>query len=137
MKKRPSAQFGEYTMSSDFKGWSNLPKSVKLLDISIISYGILLIISISLYFFILDQTVQNLMPIFLVAILLIFTWNFRSQLLSLSKQEVQKRHFREWLIISTIIILLFVLLILIYPVTYQQYNYSRQLNLRLVYLFSR
>ncbi|PWI49162.1 hypothetical protein CEE45_03215 [Candidatus Heimdallarchaeota archaeon B3_Heim] len=105
-------------MSSDFKGWSNLPKSVKLLDISIISYGILLIISLSLYFFILDQTVQNLMPIFLVAILLIFTWNFRSQLLSLSKQEVQKRHFREWLIISTIMILLFVLLILIYPVTY-------------------
>ncbi len=105
-------------MSSDFKGWSNLPKSVKLLDISMIGYGILFIIAFALYYFILDRTVQNLMPIFLVAILLIFTWNYRSKLLSLSKQEVQKRYFREWFILSTIIIILIVLLIFTYPVTY-------------------
>ncbi|MHA1977277.1 MAG: hypothetical protein ACW98I_10285 [Candidatus Hodarchaeales archaeon] len=105
-------------MSSDFKGWSNLPKSVKLLDISMIGYGLLLVISVAIYFFILDDTIQNLMPIFLVAILLLFTWNFRSKLLLMSKQEVQKRYFREWLIISTIVIVLIVLLIIYYPVTY-------------------
>ena len=118
MKKRISALFGEHTMSSDFKGWSNLPKSVKLLDISMIGYGILLIISLAFYLFILDETVQNLMPIFLVAILLLFTWNFRSKLLLLSKQEIQKRYFREWFVISTIVIVLIVILILSYPVTY-------------------
>ncbi len=118
MKKRPSALFGEHTMSSDYKGWANLPKSVKMLDISLIGYGILLIISFAIYFFILDQTVQNLMPIFLVALLLLFTWNFRSKLLSQAKKEVEKRYFREWVIISIILISMIVLLIIFYPVTY-------------------
>ena len=105
-------------MSSDVEGWFNLPKSVKLLDISIFGYGILLAVGILLYFFSLDQTVQNLMPIFLVAILLLFTWNFRSKINSTSDQNIQKQHFREWFIICTLIILITIVIIIFYPVTY-------------------
>ena len=102
-------------MSSDVEGWFNLPKSVKLLDISVFGYIIVLFLGFLLYFLALDRTIQNLMPIFLVALLLIFTWNFRSKIYSSSDYSTQKQYFREWLIISVIIILAIVLLILLYP----------------------
>ena len=105
-------------MSSDVEGWFSLPKTVKLLDISIFGYGILLAVGILLYFLALDQTVQNLIPIFLVAILLLFTWNFRSKINSASDQKIQKQHFREWFIICALIILLTIVIIIFYPVTY-------------------
>ena len=105
-------------MSSDVEGWFDLPKSVKLLDISILGYGILLIVGFLLYFFVLDRTVQNLMPIFLVAILLLFTWNFRSKLNSSSEYQIGRQYFREWLFLCILIILIVTLLILFYPVTY-------------------
>jgi hypothetical protein len=105
-------------MSSDVESWFDLPKSVKLLDVSILGYGILLIVGTGLYFFVLDHTIQNLMPIFLVAILLLFTWNFRSKLNSSSEYLTGRQHFREWLIICIFIILIITMLILFYPVTY-------------------
>jgi hypothetical protein len=105
-------------MSSDVRGWFNLPKSVKLLDISIIGYIISLVVAFLLYYFILDQTIQNLMPIFLVAILLLFTWNFRSKLVNSSSADEQKHYFREWIIICSLVILVIIVLILLYPVTY-------------------
>ena len=105
-------------MSSDFEGWFNLPKSVKLLDVSIFGYGILLAVGILLYYLALDQTVQNLIPIFLVAILLLFTWNFRSKIHSAPDQTSQKQYFREWIIISVLAILVAITIIMVYPVTY-------------------
>ncbi|MFX1285407.1 MAG: hypothetical protein ACFFB5_17305 [Promethearchaeota archaeon] len=111
-------------MSSDLEGWFNLPKSIKLLDISLIGYGFILIIAILLYMSVLDHTVQNLMPIFLTAILLLITWNFRTQLSKthISKEEfdpgVQKRYFLEWFIICLLIIVIIGVILIVYPVTY-------------------
>ena len=108
----------ENALSSDLKGWFNLPKSVKLLDISLVGYGFILLIAILLYLNVLAHTVQNLMPIFLTAILLLITWNFRTQLTKTSDHSVQKRYFREWFIICALIILIIGVIVLIYPVTY-------------------
>ena len=105
-------------MSSDGKGWFNLPKSVKLLDISMLGDGILLVIAIFIYFVALDQTVQNLMPIFLVTIILLFTWNFRSKLLSAPDQDSQKQYYREWIILCVLVLVTIIIAILVYPVTY-------------------
>ncbi|MFX0184506.1 MAG: hypothetical protein ACFE95_15595 [Candidatus Hodarchaeota archaeon] len=105
-------------MSSDFEGWSNLPKAVKLLDISIIGFLSILFVAVVLYFGVLDQTVQNLMIIFLVAILSLFTWYFRAQLVKASDFITQKRYFREWFIVCSFIIIIIGILVLAYPVTY-------------------
>ena len=105
-------------MSSDAKGWFNLPKSVKLLDISMLGDGILLVIAIFLYYLALDRTIQNLMPIFLVTILILFTWNFRSKLLSATDQESQQQYYREWVILCVLLIVTIIVAILVYPVTY-------------------
>jgi hypothetical protein len=105
-------------MSSDGKGWFNLPKSVKLLDISMLGDGILLVIAIFIYFIALDQTVQNLMPIFLVTMLLLFTWNFRTKLLSAPDQDMQKQYYRDWIILCVLMIVTIIFAILVYPVTY-------------------
>ncbi|MHA1940682.1 MAG: hypothetical protein ACXACP_07215 [Candidatus Hodarchaeales archaeon] len=105
-------------MSSNFNGWSNLPKSVKILDISIIGYLLSLLLAILLYFISLDRTVQNLMPIFLSALILLFTWNFRVKILTSTEEDVIKHYYREWLIICGATIVIIILLILIYPVTY-------------------
>ena len=105
-------------MSSDAKGWFNLPKSVKLLDISMLGDSILLVIAISIYFIALEQTVQNLMPIFLVTILLLFTWNFRSKLLSAPDQDSQIQYYREWIILCILVIVTIIFAIIVYPVTY-------------------
>ncbi|MHA1214292.1 MAG: hypothetical protein ACTSR2_09285 [Candidatus Hodarchaeales archaeon] len=105
-------------MSSDLEGWGNLPKSVKLLDISLIGYGIILSVSMVLYFVIFDHTVQNLMPIFLCAILALITWNFKNQLRKNDNPHLQKRFFLEWFVISLIIVIVVAIIIIIYPVTY-------------------
>lgn len=105
-------------MSTDLEGWLNLPKSVKLLDISIIGYGIILFTATMLYLVILDHTVQNLMPIFLTAILFLITWNFRTQLTRTMDPNVQRRYFREWFLVCFIIIVIIGVLVLVYPVTY-------------------
>jgi len=105
-------------MSLDLEGWFNLPKSVKLLDISLIGYILILVVATILYLAILDQTVQNLMPIFLAAILTLITWNFRTQILKTSDPNIHKRYFREWVIICSSIIIIIGVILLIYPVTY-------------------
>ncbi len=105
-------------MSSNSKGWFKLPKSVKLLDISMLGDGILLLIAIFIYFVALDQTVQNLMSIFLVSIILLFTWNFRSKLLSAPDQDSQKQYYREWIILCVLVLIVIITTILFYPVTY-------------------
>ncbi|MHA2246269.1 MAG: hypothetical protein ACXADY_14990 [Candidatus Hodarchaeales archaeon] len=105
-------------MSSDLEGWFNLPKSVKLLDISLVGYGFILITAIFIYFSILDRTIQNLMLIFLTAILLLITWNFRTQLTKTSDSKVQRRYFLEWFLVSTLIIVIIGVIVLVYPVTY-------------------
>ncbi|MHA1237087.1 MAG: hypothetical protein ACTSQ9_05445 [Candidatus Hodarchaeales archaeon] len=105
-------------MSYDGKGWFKLPKSVKLLDISMLGDGIILVIAIFIYFVALDQTVQNLMPIFLVTIILLFTWNFRSKLLSAPDQDSQKQYYREWIILCILVLVVIIVIILAYPVTY-------------------
>ena len=105
-------------MSSDFKGWFKLPKSIKLLDISIFGDSILLVLAIFIYFVALDQTAQNLMPIFLVTLILLFTWNFRSKLLSAPDQDSQKQYYREWIILCVLVLIVIITTILFYPVTY-------------------
>ncbi|MHA1973400.1 MAG: hypothetical protein ACTSW1_10425 [Candidatus Hodarchaeales archaeon] len=105
-------------MSSDLEGWGNLPKSVKLLDISLIGYGIILFVSLILYFMFFDHTVQNLMPIFLCAILALFTWNLKNQLRKNDNPHLQKRLFLEWFVIDLFIIVIFAIILVIYPVTY-------------------
>ena len=105
-------------MSSDIEGWFNLPKPVKLLDISLIGYIFILLIATILYLAILDQTVQNLIPIFLTAILLLITWNFRTQLLKTLDPNIQKRYFREWIVVCVCIIVIIGVLLLVYPITY-------------------
>jgi len=105
-------------MSLDLEGWFNLPKSVKLLDISLIGYILILVVATILYLTILDQTVQNLMPIFLTAILTLITWNFRTQILKTSDPNIHKHYFREWVIICSSIIIIIGVILLIYPVTY-------------------
>ncbi|MFX0122297.1 MAG: hypothetical protein ACFFAE_01570 [Candidatus Hodarchaeota archaeon] len=105
-------------MSSDFEGWFNLPKPVKLLDISLIGYIFILLVATILYLAFLDHTVQNLIPIFLTAILLLITWNFRTQLLKTSDPNIQKRYFREWVVICVCIITIIGIILLVYPVTY-------------------
>lgn len=105
-------------MNSDLQGWFNLPKSVKLLDISLIGYGLALFIAIFLYFTIFDQTVQNLMLIFLTAILFLITWNFRTQLTKTLDPLNKKRYFREWFLICLLIVIIIGVLVLVYPVTY-------------------
>ena len=105
-------------MSSDGKGWYNLPKSIKLLDISILGDSILLFVAVFIYFVALDHTVQNILPIFLAAIILLFTYNFRSKLLSAPDQDAQKQYYREWVILCTLVIVTIIFIILTYPVTY-------------------
>ena len=105
-------------MSIDLEGWFNLPKPVKLLDISLIGYILILVVAIILYLAILDQTVQNLMPIFLAAILSVITWNFRTQLLKTTNPDMHKHYFREWVIICICLIVIIGVILLIYPVTY-------------------
>lgn len=105
-------------MSSDIEGWFNLPKPVKLLDISLIGYIVILVVATILYLAILDQTVQNLMPIFLAAILSLITWNFRTQLLKTSDPDMHKRYFREWVVVCFGIIVIIGVILLVYPVTY-------------------
>ncbi len=105
-------------MVSDLEGWFNLPKSVKLLDISLIGYTIALVISIILYLNFLDHSVQNLMPIFLTAILLLFTWNFRTQLQNNPDLNIQKNFYRNWFIICLFIIIIVLIITITYPITY-------------------
>lgn len=105
-------------MSSDLEGWFNLPKPVKLLDISLIGYIVILVVAAILYLAILDQTAQNLMPIFLAAILSLITWNFRTQLLKTPDPDMHKRYFREWVVVCLSIIVIIGVILLVYPVTY-------------------
>lgn len=105
-------------MSSDVNGWFNLPKSVKILDISIFGYVLSLLLSLLLYFMSLDRTIQNILPIFLSAIILLFSWNFRVRILTSQDDETIKHYYREWIIICVSIIIIIFLIILIYPVTY-------------------
>jgi predicted PurR-regulated permease PerM len=105
-------------MSTDLEGWFNLPKPVKLLDISLIGYIVILVVAAILYLAILDQNVQNLMPIFLAAILSLVTWNFRTQLLKTPDPEMHKRYFREWVVVCICIIVIIGVILLVYPVTY-------------------
>ncbi|MFX1514999.1 MAG: hypothetical protein ACFFC6_01735 [Promethearchaeota archaeon] len=105
-------------MSTNLEGWFNLPKPVKLLDISLIGYILILVVAIILYLAILDHTVQNLMPIFLAAILSVITWNFRTQLLKTTNPDMHKHYFREWVIICICIIVIIGVILLVYPVTY-------------------
>ncbi|NHJ02216.1 MAG: hypothetical protein EAX86_08765 [Candidatus Heimdallarchaeota archaeon] len=105
-------------MSQGIEGWQQLPKNVKLLDVSIVGYSIILILALALYLLFIDQTIQNLMPIFLTALLLILTWNFRTQIKNSDNITSLTRYYREWLLISGILIVLIVILIFIYPVTY-------------------
>ncbi|UCG00545.1 MAG: hypothetical protein JSW11_13050 [Candidatus Heimdallarchaeota archaeon] len=105
-------------MSSDLEGWFNFPKPVKLLDISLIGYIVILVVATILYLAILDHTVQNLMPIFLTAILALITWNFRTQLLKTSDPNMHKRYFREWIVICICIIVFIGVILIVYPVTY-------------------
>jgi hypothetical protein len=105
-------------LSTNLEGWFNQPKSVKLLDISIIGFIFILVVSFVIYITVLDRTTQNLLFIFLAAILLFLTWNFRTQLTKTPDISSQKHHFREWIIFSTIFIIIAVILVLIYPVTY-------------------
>ncbi|MFX0171664.1 MAG: hypothetical protein ACFE9L_07070 [Candidatus Hodarchaeota archaeon] len=105
-------------MSSTPKGWSNLPKTVKLLDVSIFGFILILSGAIVLYFGVLDNTVQNLMIIFLVAILSLFTWHFRGQLAKASDLTSQKRYFHEWVIVCLFMFVIIGILVIIYPVTY-------------------
>lgn len=105
-------------MSSDLEGWFNLPKPVKLLDISLVGYIVILVVAAILYLAILDQNVQNLMPIFLAAILSLITWNFRTQLLKTPDPYMHKRYFREWVVVCLIIIVIIGVILLVYPVTY-------------------
>ena len=105
-------------MVSSLEGWFNLPKSVKILDISLLGYSIVLFVAVFLYLNFFDRTVQNLMPIFLVAFLLVLTWNFRSQLTRNPDLLQQKSYLRTWFIVSSLIILVIGILILVYPVTY-------------------
>lgn len=105
-------------MVSIFEGWFTLPKPVKLLDISLLGYSIILFVALALYLTFFDHTVQNLMPIFLVAILFLLTWNFRSQLLQNPDLNQQKSNLRTWFVICSLIIIVIVFLILVYPVTY-------------------
>jgi predicted PurR-regulated permease PerM len=104
-------------MSPDLEGWFNLPKPVKLLDISLIGYIVILVVAAILYLAILDQTVQNAMPIFLAAILTLITWNFRTQLLKTPDPAMQKRYFREWVVLCISIIVIIGIVLLVYPVT--------------------
>ncbi|MFX0051069.1 MAG: hypothetical protein ACFFAJ_14795 [Candidatus Hodarchaeota archaeon] len=105
-------------MSSAPKGWSNLSKTVKLLDVSIFGFILILSVAIILYFSVLDNTVQNLMIIFLVAILSLFTWYFRDQLAKASDLTSQKRYFHEWVIVCIFMFVIIGILVIIYPVTY-------------------
>ena len=105
-------------MSSDVEEWSMLPKAIKLLDVSLIGYGIIFLTSLGLYFLFLDTTVQNLMPIFMCAIFTLITWNLRTQLIKHSKFSVQQHLFREWVIIGILLIIFVGIFILIYPITY-------------------
>ena len=105
-------------MSSDVNGWFNLPKSIKILDISILGYLLSLIIAILLYFMSFDRTIQNIMPIFLSAIILLFTWNFRVRILTSQDDETMRHYYREWIIVCGSLIVIVFLLILMYPVTY-------------------
>ncbi len=104
--------------SSDVKSWSDLNKSVKLLDLSIFGFIVILVTAIILYLGFLDQTVQHLMLIFLTAFLLLFTWHFRIQLSKSSEQTEKRKYYREWLIICSVSILIMLVLVGIYPVTY-------------------
>ena len=105
-------------MSNVFKNWFELPKSVKLLDISIIGFILLIIGSLFLYLFIIDQTVQNLMIIFLCLIILFLTWVFRSNLMKATDESSKQKYFREWVFVSLFFIVLVAILVLVYPVTY-------------------
>lgn len=105
-------------MVSSPQGWSNLPKSVKLLDISLVGYIIILSASVVLYLGFLDQTVQNLMPIFLTSILLLFTWNLRTKILKSPDPNLQKQHYYTWLVICLLATIVILIVTLVYPVTY-------------------
>ena len=105
-------------MVSSLEGWFNLPKSVKLLDLSLLGYSIVLSVAIFLYLIFFERTVQNLMPIFLVAILLLLTWNFRSQLMRNPDLSQQKSYLQTWFMVCSLIIVVISILILVYPVTY-------------------
>ncbi|MFW9825915.1 MAG: hypothetical protein ACFFE4_23450 [Candidatus Thorarchaeota archaeon] len=105
-------------MITTLRDWSELPKSVKLLDISIIGFILLITSSLSLYLLFIDQTVQNLMIIFLCIIILLLTWVFRSNLVKAKDDTAKKKYFREWVFVSIFFIVLVTILVLAYPVTY-------------------
>ncbi|MFW9855911.1 MAG: hypothetical protein ACFFFG_12695 [Candidatus Thorarchaeota archaeon] len=102
----------------DVKGWSELPKSVKLLDLSILGSIIILATAIVLYLEFLDRTIQHVMLIFLTALIVLFTWHFRNQLSNSSNQTEKRKHYREWLILCSVSILVILVLVGLYPVTY-------------------
>ncbi|MFW9780016.1 MAG: hypothetical protein ACFFE8_14280 [Candidatus Heimdallarchaeota archaeon] len=104
--------------TSDVKRWSELPKSVKLLDLSILGSIIILAAAIVLYLGFLDRTIQHVMLIFLTALIVLFTWNFRIQLSKSINQTEKRKYYREWFIICSVSILALLVLIIIYPVTY-------------------
>ena len=119
----PPKEFWGNTMSPDFEGWSNLPKPIKLLDISIIGYGFVLSISMLLYLSILNHSVQNLILIFITAIILLFTWNLRNQLAKTMDFNTQRRYFIFWFVFCLLFISIFGIIVMIYPVSYWIYGY--------------
>jgi hypothetical protein len=104
--------------TSDVKGWTDLPKSVKLLDLSIFGFLVILAAAVVLYLGFLDRTVQHVMLIFLTALIVVITWHFRIQLSKSSNQAEKRKFYREWFIICSVGILAILILVLRYPVTY-------------------
>ncbi len=105
-------------MNEAIKSWFELPKSIKLLDISIIGFILVSLISFTLYLAILDHTIQNLMIVFLGLIISLFTWFFRPNLMKATNEMSKKRYFRDWVTISSIFIIVVLILVIAYPVTY-------------------
>jgi hypothetical protein len=91
------------------------PLIVQLLDITTLSLGILTIVGGLLYFFVLDQYVQNLAVVFLCAVLTAVTFGTRLKISGTTQEDFIRNHLIEWVVASAFLIVFALILMFLYP----------------------
>lgn len=104
-------------MNSVLNNWFNQPTKVKLLDLSLIGYLLIIILGLGINLLFLDFVIQNILVLLITVALFIFTNHLKSQMLLEKNSERIRRNVIEWFLVSSILIITILVIIIVYPIT--------------------
>ena len=92
--------------------WSDSPKTLRVLDVTIIAYGALALLGAGLVIGFFQETVQNIVPILLSLTFLAGTWHIH---LRIRDKNINRTTIVGWILFIIICTVAAVLIIFMYP----------------------